>query len=273
MLNKFKKAVKQHLTKVEIKAETIPILEGELLANKVALITGGNSGIGFGIASSFIKNGASVIITGRNEDKLKKACEILGSSSRYITWDACSVADINNNLEQCISMFGKIDILVNNAGYHGNQNFLTISENDYDATFDVNLKFVFFLSQAIAKYYIDNSIDGNILNISSAASNKPAWSPYEISKWGVRGFTKGLARELAPNSIVVNGIAPGPCATEMSHWSEGDSLNWPSIPAGRMSLPQELGNLATFLVSDMGRNIIGETVFCDGGSGTLTVNR
>ena len=83
-------------------------------------------------------------------------------------------------LKKAVSIFGKIDILVNNAGYHGNQNFMTITEKDYDATFDVNMKNVFFMSQSVSKYMIEHRINGNILNIISAASAKPAWSPYEI---------------------------------------------------------------------------------------------
>lgn len=176
-------------------------------------------------------------------------------------------------VKQTVQRLGKIDILVNNAGYHGNQNFFTVTEEDYDNTFDINLKNVFFLSQKLAQHMMDYKLQGNILNIVSASAMKPAWSPYEISKWALRGFTRGLARELAPYGITVNGIAPGPTATAMSHWQEGDSIAWPSIPKGRMAMPEEIGNLAVYLCSDLGRLIIGETVFCDGGSGTLTLNK
>ena len=144
---------------------------------------------------------------------------------------------------------------------------------DFDNTFDVNIKNVFFMCQAIGKYFIENKIQGHILNISSASCAKPAWSPYEISKWACSGFTKGLARELIPYGIVVNGIAPGPIATAMSHWKEGDSLNWPSLPKGRLGLIEEIGNLAVHLCSDAGNFIVGEIVFCDGGSGTITSNK
>lgn len=274
MLRKVKKIVKRYIQKTEIKSEKIPLLEGSLLLGKIALITGASSGIGYGIAESIVKNGGKVVLTGRNIDKLDVACKKLGNGNAdYIIWDASSIEEINEKLNEVINKFGKIDILVNNAGYHGNQNFMTISEEDYDFTFNTNLKYTFFLSQAVAKYFIEHEMSGNILNISSASSIKPAWSPYEISKWGVRGFTRGLARELAKYDIVVNGIAPGPCATEMSHWHDGDDLSWPSIPAGRMSMPVEIGNLAVFLVSRLGKNILGETVFCDGGSGLLTMNK
>ena len=273
MLSKIKQKIKTRFTKIEYRVEKIPVIRGQQLQDKVALITGGSNGIGYGIAQSFIHNGAKVIITGRDENKLQKVCSNLGKNCRYLVWDASNIKIIQENLEKAIDIFGNIDILVNNAGYHGNQDFFSISENDFDDTFDVNIKNVFFMCQAIGKYFIDNRIQGHILKISSASSAKPAWSPYEISKWACSGFTKGLARELIPYGIVVNGIAPGPTATSMSHWKEGDSLNWPSLPKGRLGLVEEIGNLAVYLCSDSGNFIIGEIVFCDGGSGTITVNK
>ena len=273
MIKRITKKFKKMLTTKNIVAKEIPVLYGTQLSDKIVLITGASSGIGFGIAQAIISNGGKVIITGRDTEKLNNACKSLGENARYLEWDASSTSLLETNLENAIKIFGRIDALINNAGYHGNQDFLTITESDYNNTFDTNLKFVFFLSQAISKYFIKNKIEGNILNISSASSMKPAWSPYEISKWGVRGFTRGLARELAPHGIVVNGIAPGPCATQMSNYKEGDFLNWNNIPSGRMSLPIEIGNLAVFLISSAGRNILGETIFCDGGSGLLTMNK
>lgn len=272
MFNKIKKNVKSKLVKYDYHPVYIPTLTGNILNNKVALITGGSSGIGYGIASAFVREGARVIITGRNEKKLKQAVDNLGNNASYIIWDSNNITNLDELIFRCIDREKRIDIVVNNAGYHGNQNFFTISESDYDNTMNVNLKFVFFLSQAAAKYMISNKIEGHILNIASGASMKPAWSPYEISKWGVRGFTRGLARELIPYNIVVNGIAPGPIATNMSNWKEGDSINW-GTPAGRLGLPCEIGNLAVYMCSDLGKFIVGDTVFCDGGAGTITSNK
>lgn len=277
MIHKIKKKLKDKLTVKEIYTEQIPLLSGKLLEGRTALITGGGGyGIGCGIARAFVNQGAEVIITGRNEKRLKDTCEELNADALrvdYIVWDHSEIEGISEHLDKAFQKFGPIDILVNNAGYHGNQDFFTVTEKDYDNTFDVNVKNVFFLSQKLSQHMIAHKLQGNILNISSASAMKPAWSPYEISKWACRGFTRGLARELAPYGITVNGIAPGPTATRMSHWQEGDSITWPSIPKGRMALPEEIGNLAAYLCSDLGRMILGETVFCDGGSGTLTVNK
>ena len=233
LLQRLKRKIKRHFPVIQ--PERIPVKEGELLAGKVALITGGGSGIGFGIAKAFRNEGARVVITGRTEETLSEAARKLGvDSCAYVVWDAGSVDRMEERFNECVSKFGRVDILVNNAGYHGNQNFFTVSESDYDRTFDTNIKYVFFLSQRTAKYMIAHEIPGHILNISSASSMKPAWSPYEISKWACRGFTRGLARELSPYHIVVNGIAPGPSATKMSHWNEGDPLNW----GGEASRPE-----------------------------------
>ena len=267
MLGEIKKIIKRSLVKKDVFVETIPLLEGELLKEKVALVTGGGTGIGYGIAEAFNRQGAKVILTGRNEDQLKKSCyQLKKGSSQYIVWDVADIQSIQEKLEYAVQ-------LVNNAGYHGNQNFFTVTEEDYDNTFDVNIKGLFFMCQAVSAYMKENGIEGHILNISSASSMKPAWSPYEISKWACRGFTRGLAREVAPYGIVVNGIAPGPTATRMSFWNDGDSITRENLPLGRLVMPSEIGNMAAYLCSDLGKCMMGETIFVDGGSGMLTSNK
>ncbi len=279
MLHRLKRRFKETFLLGKVYTETISVTDSEVLSGRVALITGGSRGIGLGIAKEFVRQGAKVVITGRQESSLIEACKMIqknigiDSCIDYMVWDHSKANLISEKFEEAVGKFGYIDILINNAGYHGNQNFLTISEKDYDQTFDVNIKNVFFMSQKFMQYAIDNKITGNICNIISASSMKPAWSPYEISKWACRGFTRGLAREAAPYGIVVNAIAPGPAATAMTHWENGDSLSWPAIPKGRLVVPEEIGGLAVFLVSGMGRCIVGETVFCDGGSGLLTANK
>lgn len=121
-----------------------------------------------------------------------------------------------------------------------------------------------------AKYFIANKIAGNILNVCSSSSNRPAISPYTVSKWGEKGFTKGFAKKLIKDNIVVNAVAPGPTASGMLLESSGGDLTHLSSPAGRYVTAEEIANLALFLISDMGRMIVGETVFMTGGCGTLT---
>lgn len=169
-------------------------------------------------------------------------------------------------------MFGDVDILVNSAGVLNKNDFLHMTETEYDAIMDTNAKGTFFMSQVVGKYMIENNIRGHILNVTSSSALRPAWTPYQMSKWAVRGLTLGLADMLIPYGIVVNAIAPGPTATPMLNKHEGDTIYHPN-PAGRFAMPSEIANLAVFMVSDMGNMIIGDTFYMTGGSGTVTNHR
>ena len=116
---------------------------------------------------------------------------------------------------------------------------------------------------------IDNKIKGNILNVSSSSAVRPALTSYQLAKWGIRAFTKGLAKELSPRDIVVNSIAPGPTATDML-LDGGDNINRPSSPNGRYSTPEEIASLCVVLVSKLARVVDGDTIFATGGAGILT---
>lgn len=248
----------------------------ELLKGRVALITGGTSGIGFEIAKAFIRAGASVIITGRNNDKIKNACTLIEkemgrSESIYgLELDNTRVDTFKDAFEKALSVKGKIDILVNNAGILG-CSFGSGTGAEFSAVIDTNLKGVFFLSQLVAHYMKDNKIKGNILNIASSSSLRPAASAYTLSKWGIRGLTLGMARMLTPHGIVVNGLAPGPTATPML-MPNGvkDNIALESNLTGRFALPGEIANMAVILVSDMSRMIVGDIVYMTGGAGNIT---
>lgn len=122
---------------------------------------------------------------------------------------------------------------------------------------------------------IKNKIRGHILNVSSASALRPAWTPYQISKWGIRGFTLGLADTLLPFGIVVNAIGPGPTATHMLDGivSEEGNLNSITCPAGRIATTEEIANLAVFMVSGMGDMIVGDTYYITGGSGIISLHK
>ena len=190
--------------------------------------------------------------------------------------DICQIDSMHdefNNLINLLDSNEKIDILVNSAGVHGNQKFGTITEEDWNSVIDTNLKGLYFMCQVVSNYMKKNKINGNILNISSASALKPAWSPYEISKWGVKGLTLGLARELILHGIVVNALAPGPTATDMINYKEGNSLNWSTNPSGRIATTEEIGDLAVYMVSGLGRYVIGDTFYITGGSGTICIDK
>ena len=249
----------------------IPKNQNNLLENKVALIVGGTGGIGAAIAEAFIEAGAKVIISGTKEEKVKNAVEKLGDCARGIQIDLNKVGGFDNKGSQAISLFPKnrIDILVNCAGVHGNQTFGSVSETTYDSVMNTNLKGMFFMTQVVSNYMKEKRIKGHILNVSSAAALKPGYTPYEISKSGVRSFTLGAAAELIPYGIIVNAIAPGPVATAMLGRKEGDTLYTDCIPAKRFATPSEIGQLAVIMVSDMCNLVIGDTFYVSGGSGTI----
>ncbi len=263
--------IKKHVT-----ANIVNLSPNELLNGRCALITGGTSGIGYSIAEAFIKAGAFVIITGRNKDKIQTACDAL--NAQYVDKKAVGcVMDItktseiansfNHMLQLCHSR--KIDILVNNAGVMGSFGIANADEDMFQKVVNTNLKGPFFLSGVVGKYMRDNGIEGNILNICSSSSIRPANSAYGISKWGLRGFTLGLAKSLLPYGITVNGLAPGPTATPMI-------LKEPKYGIGRQGLmerhimPEEIANMAVVLVSGIGKTIIGDVVYMTTGCGVIT---
>ena len=159
---------------------------------------------------------------------------------------------------------------MNNAGVLG-AHISNATEEEYDSVLDTNLKGPFFLSKLFGAYLKQNGIEGNILNIASSSSVRPAASAYTLSKWGIRGLTLGLAKAFAPYGIVVNGLAPGQTATPMllSSKSEGDLFS-PNVPLERYALPEEIANMAVILVSNMGKSIMGDIVYMTGGAGLLS---
>lgn len=250
----------------------------DMLEGRTALITGGTSGIGYEIAKAFINAGATCIITGRSEEKVQRTCEKLDKEVSKkgnifgLAWDVTDVDGNNERLKHALELAKgrKIDILVNNAGLVGGE-IKDCTEEKYDAILNTNLKGSFFMAQLFARYMKENRIKGNILNIGSSSSLRPATSAYTITKWGIRGMTKGLAKILSPYGITVNAIAPGPTATPML-MPNGvkDDISFPTNPLGRFIMPGEIANMAVFLVSNMGRSIIGDMIFMTGGSGVVT---
>ncbi len=255
---------------------SIPVYKGDLLKNRTALITGGSSGIGYAIGKAFLDNGATIIITGRNKEKLDKSLKKLKEEYKNvysIDLDISDIDSMDDKIKEIDKMLNgkKIDILVNNAGVFSSSSFGNIKEEEFDKVIDANLKGTCFLSQKVSNYMKKNKIKGNILNIASSSSLRPATTPYSVSKWGIRGLTIGMAKKLIDDGIVVNGIAPGPTATEML---KGDSNNITKsqYPLDRYIMPEEIANLAVFLTSDMGRMIVGDIIYMTGGLGTITVD-
>lgn len=217
-----------------------------------------------------------MIIGGRDATKCEKAClslieEDTNRKGRvdFIIIDLSIPNDYDKVVDEILTKTSTFDILVNNAGTLGCQ-FGYGTEDDFDKVINTNLRSVFMLSQAVARYFKNSNISGNILNIGSSSSYRPAASAYTLSKWGIRGLTLGLAKTLIKHGIVVNGIAPGPTATPMLIANGDTNIHLPSNPLGRYALPEEIGNMAVVLVSGLGRTVVGAIVPMTGGAGIIT---
>lgn len=270
--NKIRTLIKRIFIKERIIPVIIKDIPSCLLKEKNILIAGGNSGIGLSIAKKAIESGGNIIIIGSNSKKcIQVANELL---CEYLITDLKDtekmMIDVSNLLDK-----KNIDILINCAGIHGTEKFGEISSKQWDDVMDVNVKSLYFLSQLVSNHMINNKIQGHILNISSASSIKPGWTPYEISKRAVNGITLGFAHKLIKHGIIVNGIAPGPTATPMLNFTNQDNidLSWSANPSGRVSTVEEIANLAIFLISDLGKGIVGDTIFLTGGSGTICMDK
>lgn len=262
-------------TVVALKSKNyVPIqhtVNGDLLKDKVALITGGSGGIGFAIAKAFLESACKIIIAGTNEKKLSSKLEELGGGKSVIL-NLSSIKEIEESVSKAISIYGHIDILVNSAGIHSTkvfENFMEVEEKDYDSIMDINLKGTYFVTQKVAKHMVVNKIHGHILNISSSTALEPAWSPYRLSKWGIKGMTLGFAQQLQPYGIIVNAIAPGSTATKLLGFKEGDSIYSADNGNHRLTLPSEIAEYAKIMVSGLGDMIVGDTLYISGGRGTI----
>lgn len=271
---------KRYLKGISLKKEAIdnPVLYGSLLEGRTALVTGGTSGIGLSIAEAYARNGAAVVITGRKRERVDTAVEAIHQKVGDIRLggivldnSSADEATFAHALDKAESLLGKpIGILVNNAGIIAGKAMPNTHEDEFDITVNTNLRGAFFLSQAFAKRLISNGSPGNILNVCSSSSLRPAISPYTISKWGLRSMTLGFAKALIPHDIVVNGIAPGPTATPMLVGDDDGNLVNEVVPAGRYATSDEIANMAVVLASDLSRMVVGDIIYMTGGCGNLT---
>lgn len=265
--------------KTHIVANIVKLSDNELLLGRSALITGGTSGIGFAVADAFLNAGAeAVVITGRTEKRCIEAANKLNSIKRihngkayYQVLNVKAIDTFEENYKMILDKIEgrQISILCNNAGVQGAQ-FGKATEAEYDNVMETNYKGAFFLSQLVAKYMIENKIEGNIINIASSSSLRPTNSAYSLSKACIKEFTAGLSKFLIPFGIVVNGVAPGPTATPLMNKNEGSTIEHPTNPSGRYALPEEIGNMVVVLCSGIGRMIVGDIVYMTGGAGITT---
>lgn len=245
------------------------------LAGKVAVISGSGSGIGQAIAIRFASEGATVVVNYLDKpegaDETKAKAEAAGGKAITVQGDVTKVADNQRLIDEAYKQLGRCDILVNNAGIEIGADFWDVTEKDYDAVLDVNLKGAFFLSQAFVRRLRDAKQPGRIINISSVHEDMvfPHFASYCAAKGGMRMLMRDLAVELGPLGITVNNIAPGAISTPMnaSMMANKEQLNalLANIPLGRMGTVDDVSSVALFLASEDGSYVTGSTYFTDGG--------
>jgi 2-deoxy-D-gluconate 3-dehydrogenase len=254
------------------KGNNLMILNKFNLQGKVAIVTGSSTGLGDAMARGLAEAGADIVgVYHRNIPQNKETIETLGRRFLGVQADLGTVSSIEDIVEQTVSVFGKVDILINNAGTIRRSPSIEFSEKDWDDVLNVNLKSVFFLSQAVAKQLIFQGNGGKIINIASMLSFQGGIlvPSYTASKSGVMGLTRLLACEWATHGIHVNAIAPGYMATNNTKPIQADPVRnkqiLERIPAGRWGKPEDLKGIAVFLASEASDYVNGYTFAVDGG--------
>lgn len=245
------------------------ILDKFSLKGKVAIVTGSNTGLGQGICQAYVEAGAKVVGVSRRPST--ETAELCGPAFYNVIADLGSTDVIPSVIEQTLAKFGRIDILVNNAGIIKREDSIDFSEENWDSVLNVNLKTVFFLTQAVAKQFLAQKSGGKIINIASMLSYQGGVRvpSYTASKSAIRGVTMTLANEWAKYGINVNGIAPGYMATNNTEALRQDGERSADIlsriPAGRWGTPEDLKGAAVFLASEASDYVNGFTLAVDGG--------
>jgi 3-oxoacyl-[acyl-carrier protein] reductase len=243
------------------------------LDGKVALVTGGASGFGLGIAETFAREGAKVAIVDLNGDAARETAGRLGPGAIAIAADVAKAADVDGAVEETVKAFGRLDIVVNNAGTsHRNRPMLEVAEDEFDRLFAVNVKSIYLFARA-AIPAMRSQGKGMILNIGSTAGLRPrpglTW--YNGTKGAVHALTKSMAVELAPDGIRVCALAPVAGETPLLATFMGEDTPErraafrATIPLGRLSRPEDIANAALFLASDEADLVTGVVLEVDGG--------
>ncbi len=245
------------------------------LKAKVAVVTGGNSGIGLAIVLALAAQGAGIVIDyvahPEAAEALEKQVGALGDRVIGVEADVSKLADLQRLIAAAVKAFGRVDIMVNNAGIETRTSVLDTTEAQYEKVLAINLKSAFFGTQLAAQQMIRQGGGGRIINISSVHEDwpMPGNAAYCLSKGGMRMLTRTAGVELAPHGILVLGVGPGAVATPINQSTMNDPAQLhkldAAIPLGRMARPEEIARLVAFLAGDGASYMTATTIFADGG--------
>ena len=246
---------------------TKPPLDG-----RVAIVTGGSRGIGLAIAALLAEDGAAVVVSGRDADRLQRAVKELeaqGRAAHAVAADVASREDCDRLVDAVKERFGRIDVLVNNAGITRDGLLVRMKDEDWDRVMDVNLRGVFLMTRAATKAMVRQKSGGRVINITSMAGamGNAGQANYSAAKAGLIGLTKAAARELAHWSILVNAVAPGLIETDMATAlpAQAREALLAQVPLKRIGTAREVAEVVRFLAGDGAAYITGQVFHVNGG--------
>ena len=237
---------------------------GEVLKDKKIVITGGGHGIGEKIASKCIAEGASILIIGRNEEKLQNTCNNLGDRSRYLVYDLEDINNLSTLYSKIIEIIGEADSLICNAGISLHEgDMLNVSIEQFEKQMRVNLESSYFLIKEFIKHKDDDEL--NILCISSERGLQRDDLPYGLTKAALNSLVGGITKRFYKSGVRINAIAPGITTSDLTKKKSSDDITLERVTPGRYILGEEIAEVACFLLSNASRCISGEVIACDAG--------
>jgi glucose 1-dehydrogenase len=245
------------------------------LQGKVAIVTGGNTGIGKAVVLALAEQGASVVIdyvsNPQATEDLERKIADLGEAATAVEADVSKIEDLQRMIDTAVSAYGRLDVMVNNAGVETRTSVLDTTEAQYEKVLDINLKSAFFGTQLAAKQMIAQGQGGRIINMTSVHEDwpMPGNTAYCLSKGGMRMLTRTAGVELAPHNILVVGVGPGAVDTPINKATVADpkalAILDNAIPLGRLAEPEEIGSIVAFLAGEGASYLTATTIFADGG--------
>ena len=252
-----------------ITANIVTIAPNELLKGRKIIVTGGSRGLGYAMAKRFVEQGANVLITGRNQETLKQSAEQI--NCKYLVLDVHDVNLFQSFIDNSNVLLGGFDSLVCNAGISLHEkDFFHITEQSFEAQINTNLKSNVFLAQKFIGFAIQRNIEANILFISSEVGELADNRPYGWTKAALNSLVRGLASNFAGNGIRVNAISPGITCSDMTGLNSNGNLYIPTNATKRAYLPEEIAEVATFMLSDCSKCISGQVIVCNNGKTIYT---